>query len=83
MNIATWERKIIDFVNSHPEGVTFEDIKQGINFRASHSSQGFGQLVGSLVFHKGICRINEFGEIYNPNHFRNRGTFKYYPILRE
>jgi hypothetical protein len=83
MNIATWERIIIDFVNSHPEGVNFEDIRQGINFKTYHSSQELGQLVGSLVFHKSICRINEFEELYNPNHFRNRGTFKYYPTLRE
>jgi hypothetical protein len=77
IKIADLEHIIIDFVNMH-NGVSYDDI---VNYVGEFkSSCVLGQIVSSLVFHKCILRINSKGEIYNPNHFRNTGIFKYYPL---
>jgi hypothetical protein len=64
-------------VNLHQNGVTFDELQKGVQERNKHYD--LERCAGSLVFHNQIERRNEKGEIFNPNHFQNEGTFKYFP----
>ena len=76
-SIVNLEIAIKNFVNLHPEGVTFDELTRGVKERNQHYD--LGRCAESLVFHNAIEKRNEKGEIYNPNHYQNEGTFKYYP----
>src|SRR5208283_3417509 len=77
-SIVDLERAIVNFVKLHPDGVTFEELSKGVKERNKHYD--LERCASSLVFHNQIEERNGKGEIYNPNHYQNEGTFKYFPF---
>lgn len=82
MRICDWEKTISTFVRQHPEGSSFEEVREGVNFKQYKSGLSFSQLMGSAVFHQVIRAKSSQGEPYDPNrpyNISSSGPLNYFP----